>query len=323
MASEHGPLSALYGAAGKNHDAELTGMLLAAGANPNDGESLYHSVESLDPTCMTLLLEAGAVVEGTNALHHALDYDRLDQFRQLLARTKDADDVKSPLGPPLLWAIRRRRSPAHIQALLAAGANPRVNNRDGTSAYVLAMQYGLADAAAVLRSAGAEEPLSPQEQFVAACARHDEAEARRTLQEHPRIFDEFTPQQLRLLPEMATVRNVEGVRLMVELGWPIGVRGGDWDATALNIAVSQGDADLTRFLLEHGASWQERHGHDDNVHGTLAWASRNHDPEEGDWVGCARALIEHGLPVSELSGDYSDEVAEVLASERARVGGRI
>jgi hypothetical protein len=34
------PLSALYGAAGVNHDAELTTLLLEAGADPNDGESL-------------------------------------------------------------------------------------------------------------------------------------------------------------------------------------------------------------------------------------------------------------------------------------------
>jgi hypothetical protein len=40
------PLSALYGAAGKNHDIELTKILLEAGANPNDGESLYHSLET-------------------------------------------------------------------------------------------------------------------------------------------------------------------------------------------------------------------------------------------------------------------------------------
>lgn len=319
--SEHGPLSALYGAAGKNHDAELTRMLLTAGAYPNDGESLYHSVESADSTCMMLLLEAGAIVEGSNALHHALDYDRIDQFRQLLTRTNDANDASSPLGPPLLWAIRRRRSAAHVQALLDAGADPRVHNAEGTSAYVLAMQYGLIDVAAALRVAGATDTLSPQDRFVAACARSDETEARRILRDRLRIFDDLTPLQLRLLPEMATARNVAAVRLMVELGWPIAVRGGDWDATALNIAVFHGDADLTRFLLGHGASWEERHGHGDNVHGTLAWASRNHDPEQGDWVGCARALIDHGLPIRELSGDYSDEVAALLDAERARVGG--
>ncbi|HEX4157761.1 MAG TPA: hypothetical protein VHY79_04740, partial [Rhizomicrobium sp.] len=71
-------LSALYGAAGKNHDHVLTKMLLDAGANPNDNESLYHSTETVDLTCMRLLLEGGARVEGTNAVHHILDRDELE-----------------------------------------------------------------------------------------------------------------------------------------------------------------------------------------------------------------------------------------------------
>ncbi|MEC7761691.1 MAG: hypothetical protein VX874_07260 [Pseudomonadota bacterium] len=107
---ERTPLSALYGAAGRNHDAELTALLLKAGADPDDGESLYHSLE--EPNCTRLLLDAGAKVTGTNALFRVLDPDDLATLRLLLDHAREAPELDD--GRLLFWAIRRRRSPAHI-----------------------------------------------------------------------------------------------------------------------------------------------------------------------------------------------------------------
>jgi hypothetical protein len=76
-------LSALYGAAGRNHDPELTRLLLEAGADPNDGESLYHALESL--ACTRLILEGGARIAGSNAMYRVLDLDNLEALRLLLA----------------------------------------------------------------------------------------------------------------------------------------------------------------------------------------------------------------------------------------------
>jgi hypothetical protein len=322
------PLSALYGAAGRNHDLEMTKILLGAGADPNDGESLYHSLESF--ACTRLLLEKGARIVGINALYHALDFDNFAALELLLQHGADPNEPlgHSPMNEwnsPLLWSIKRRRSRRHVAALVQAGADPSASTQSGVSAYRLALQLGLTDVAEFLGEKGEAKPISEEERFIAACARGDAAEAQRIRSRRPDLPGSLPDAQLRLLPDLTAEGGDAGARLMVKLGWPVAVRGGDWNASALNLAVFRGDAGLTRFLLEHGASWQEEHGHGDNVSGTLGWASCNEPVEGGDWTGCARALLEHGMPRATPDPDdpervliagrkkrFSDEVTEVL-----------
>ncbi len=327
---ETGPLSALYGAAGVVRDPSLTEMLLKAGADPNDGESLYHSLEN--PDCTRLLLRYGARVAGTNALRRALDMPDPAALELLLAHGGDANEPagEGPTkiwGPPLLRAIAVRRSSGHIAALLAAGANPKARTAAGISAWRLATQVGLTEVVALLRAYGAEEHLTADDDFVAACARADAVEARRIQARHPELPRSLPEDRIRLLPDAAAWGSSAAVKVMVELGWPVAARGGDWDATALNHAVFRGDADLTAFLLSRGASWRETQGFGDDVLGTLSWASVNEPtgPVNPDWIGCARALVAHGLPKVErdpsnperllIEGQpkrFSEDVTEVL-----------
>ncbi|PCE22871.1 hypothetical protein BWP39_24630 [Paraburkholderia acidicola] len=317
---ENGPLSALYGAAGVNRDPALTALLLDAGADPNDGESLYHSLEN--PECTRLLLLNGAHVTGTNALRRSLDMAHAEALELLLAHGGDANEPASgpptsDWGAPLLRAIALRRSPRHIEALLAAGADPSACTPNGISAYRLALQVGMPEVAGVLSRAGAAEPLSLDEQFVAACARADAAEARRIKALRPDLPGSLQEAQLRLLPDTIAWGSSEAaVRVMVELGWPIATPGGDWGASALNQAVFHGNADLAGFLLAHGASWQEKHGYGDNVIGTLSWASINEPDADGDLAACARALLAHGMPAAQR--DPGNPELVLIAGRRAR-----
>jgi hypothetical protein len=95
---------------------------------------------------------------------------------------------------------------------------------------------------------------------------------------------------------MAMSGRDDAVRLMVQLGWPITERGGDIDGSALNWAVFRGRPELAEFLLAHGATFRETHGYNSDVLGTLAWASNNQPRADGDWPGCASALLAHGMP---------------------------
>jgi hypothetical protein len=94
------------------------------------------------------------------------------------------------------------------------------------------------------------------------------------------------------------------------------VRGGDWNASALNLAVYLGDAEMAGFLLDHGADWQQKHGFGGNAMGTLGYASINNaeEFEQGDWLACAKALVAHGMPLPPDNYEFSDAVAEYFES---------
>jgi hypothetical protein len=169
-----------------------------------------------------------------------------------------------------------------------------------------------------LRAFGVEANITVEDDFVAACARADAIEARRIQARHPDLPGSLPEDRLRLLPDTLVWGSSAAVKVKVELGWPIAARGGDWDASALHHAVFRGDAELTAFLLSHGASWRERQGFGDDVIGTLSWASVNEPtgPVNPDWTGCARVLMAHGLP--KVERDQSSPEGVLIESSPKR-----
>ncbi len=121
-------LTALYGAAGQNLNLEMTRLLLSAGADPDDGEM---------PVSLAGQSRDHAAAAGSRRAHRAqqcavpcLRLRRshpLDGAAAVRRRCQPAP-LGAPIshfGSPLLWAIHRRVSMAHYEALLSAGADTR------------------------------------------------------------------------------------------------------------------------------------------------------------------------------------------------------
>lgn len=313
---QENPLSALFGAVGRARSGRMTRMLLDAGASPDDRESLYHSCEGADPEITRMLLAAGATVNGTNAMGRVLDFEKPELLRAMLEQGGDVNEK-----PWMHHAILRGRSTEHMRILADAGADLRAVDASGTSLFRFAQLHGRGDVLAILKEAGVSEELTQEEQFVAACARADEPAARAVLDGVPGIFGRLTQHQLQTMPQLAATGRIDAVGTMLAVGWPREVRFG-WGATALNLGVFRGDAAMTELLLERGADWQTRHDFKDNVLGTLAWASNNaadgsDGPSVGNYAGCARALLEHGVPLKAFENySFSSDVEAVLDSAR-------
>ena len=248
-----GPLTALYGAAGSANHPELAKALLDAGADPNDGESLYHSVEFGDRVCTRLLLQRGARVEGTNAVHHQLDFEDPDGLAMFLDHGVDPN-LRDHEGRPLLHgAIDRDRSAAVLKLLLDRGADPGALDGRGFTPFRMAARLGHAQALSLLKAAGVVEEFSPAEAFLAACSAGDHPTAASLLARQPELLRGLQPCGGSILVQAAWRGRDQAVDTMLRLGFDPSTQAGD-GVTALHNACWKGYAAMVLKLLAAGAS---------------------------------------------------------------------
>jgi ankyrin repeat protein len=305
------PLPPLYGAVARARSAAMVQRLLDAGADPNDNESLYHAVEQDDRRIVAALAAAGARWSGTNALFRQLDFEPLPHLQQVLELGADANELSPTVGArPLHHAVSRGRSLAHLQLLVAHGADIAALDGHGHTLAWHAARAGRRDLLAWLAEHGQTPPQGLHERFLAACAAADAGEAHALLARRPGLIGELEPWERSLLPEQAQRGAIDAVRLMLALGWPVGVPG-PWQASALNQAAFRGDAAMVALLLQHGARWHERNGYGGTALGSCLHAGTNEPVPGGDYAEVLRLLLDDGAPPPD-DADLPDAMAAAV-----------
>jgi ankyrin repeat protein len=255
--NEFGAMSVLYGAAGVAHDLEATRVLLDRGANPDDGESVYHAAEADDTACLELLLASGARVRDTNALGNAMA-DPV-KVRVLL----EQGDLR-PDDPELRNALLYARDPAVAELLIEHGAALDARDGDGLTPYSRAARFRDDAMMRLLERAGGETELDPAAEWIGAVVRGEPHAP-----EPPAPLGHGDAEEL---PRWASTGEDEIVTRLLDAGVPLDARGVD-DGTALHYAGMWGRPSTVALLLDRGAEVNDVGGPREAPSTPLGWTA--------------------------------------------------
>lgn len=337
-------IPALYFACVSNNVA-VARLLLERGANPNDGESVYHAAERNHQECLELLTEFGADLSachshwGNTPLYFLAGYktfsplyESSEQGMQWLLEHGADPNVRSLVGTgpnglsgaaetPLHRAAAYGKSADVAHLLVERGAVVDAPRGDGKTAYILAIRAGNLGVAEYLASVGADTSLvSPVDRLLAACIAADASAARAIVDSTPGILDSLTPEDRQALALAVEDDRDDRVRLMVDLGWRLTDEGA-WGGTPLHHAAWHGRVAMTKVLLELGAPINVR----DSEYGSspLAWAAHGsvngRTNADDDYVAVVKLLLAAGASRAESCNKWNEAPEQLASAEVARV----
>lgn len=305
----------LYGAAGIANDAELTQMLIEAGADPNDegsrevGEALYHACEFPDPACAALLIEAGtrqAVVD--YCLGRALNFPYPEMAEMFCAHGAHAS------AGHLHQAAWRRRPPRTVGVLLDAGAPIDEPDESGLGALRVAVRWGEDPVAELLLGRGADRGSVREEDRALGAFLSGRAES----------VPAIPPAELDAMLILAVQGgHVETAGRLLDAGARVD---GDPDSVddPLGQACWRGQVEIARELVARGASLTFRDGGSAIV-AALHGSRHCHHPEGGPtmrtvgeiprarYASIVRLLLDAGARVPHSKWDWGPPAATMIA----------
>lgn len=250
------------------HGPALATLLLAAGADPNDAQTLYNRMFRPADDHLELLFA------------HGLGSGDGGPWRARLGAA--ADSPPELLRSQLSWAVDHGFT-ARVRLLIAHGVDLTVPLPDGRNPLAAALLAGEPVIADLLTAAGAPAAdLDRVDTLVAAAMAGDRGRVEALRDADPGVVDAARRQRPGLLVWATARDRPRTVRLLLELGFdPDALGRGDtpveqgWE-TALHQAAGAGNADLVALLLDGGAdpgvpdrrftatpaSWARHFGHD-------------------------------------------------------------
>lgn len=330
QADPHSKIPVLYFAC-VNGTVAMVELLLEHGADPNDGESVYHAAELDRRDCLELLASHGAELSkahsywGNTPLYFLAAWKEWHPrcpsvtagMQWLLEHGADPNvPSQKSLETPLHRVAGNGRSTGVVEMLLAYGASIDQPRADGRTAYALAVRTGNVPVAELLRERGADvAKLAPVDELLGACMAADEERARALLAAHPELLARLGDEDREALPLAAEEKREGSVRLMHALGFDL-----DWQGAAggtpLHRAAWHGDPSMTRLLLSLGAPVNVR---EPEFGGSpLGWAahgSANCRRADDDYCAVVEALLDAGAD-RETSINRWGEPPENLATRR-------
>ncbi len=250
----------LGAAAGRARSAPLVRMLLAAGAAPADGPTLYEgcamweAVRLRDRDSLEALLAADPPQwHVCHALPQSLHYGDAELTVRLLLAGGDPNWTMGAWGfggACLHEAVVLDVGLPVIRALLDHGAQVGAHDRDGRTPLALAVCLNRDGAAALLRQRGARESdVRETDRWVGACFAHHRARADRTLSSGG---VSLRPADHLWVCRAARAADAQAVALLLA-GGADACAVDDDGQTALHLAADAGDAPACRSLLAAGA----------------------------------------------------------------------
>ncbi len=268
--------TALYGAAGVAHHAELTRLLLERGADPNDNETFYHTPESYDNGALKALVECGKMRPDLLAgmLLRKADWHDYEGIKYLLEHGADPNRMTLWGYTALHQALRRDNHLRNIELLLDHGADPTIKTtakvrapftlnsgeKGQRAGFVIAARRGRADVLDALERRCFVLEFSGIDRLIAACARGNAAAVHAIAASEPHLICELLAEGSTLLAEFAGTNNADGVQLLLDLGIDVAsLYDGDPyfdianNSTALHVAAWKAWPKTVKLLIERGA----------------------------------------------------------------------